>query len=185
MIAEIEKIVSQYEEELKPLYQILVEKEYSSQIHQYEDKCYYIFSRNLTFLRSYLGFLEKYEAYNQIEFANLFSVSVTSLRRWETGVILPGKAYLKTILNYANKVLEIEPALTIADVLCKNIVPIITSNEVKTIVIEKPKIIDTSAFKIPNEISSLIDQLRDFVYDIENRNIFISRIYAVALLVFS
>jgi PAS domain S-box-containing protein len=66
-----------------------------------------MFSHNVLFLRTYLGFLVNGSPFDQIEFAAQLGISAAGLRRWESAEVIPNELSLRALGKYANQVLEL------------------------------------------------------------------------------
>jgi PAS domain S-box-containing protein len=88
--------------------------------------CKILFSRNVLFLRTYLGFSTQGAPYDQIEFANLIGVSAAGLRRWEAAEVIPNELSLRAICNFANLVLKTPIPIENAHLLYRNLVTELT-----------------------------------------------------------
>jgi len=114
------------EERLAELYNKMVsEEETSSDIDKHEDDIKILFSKNLQFLRMYLGFWAVGEPYTRTEFASMLNVSVPTLKNWELGYSLPNHYSLKRIISVVKKVLNVE--LRPEQLYCKSISHIISA----------------------------------------------------------
>ena len=85
-----------------------------------------LFSRNIVFLRAYLGLVAKGVPYDQIEFSDILGISVPGLRRWEAGDVLPNKLSLRAVCQLANKILNTPIPIENAHLLYRNLVNEIT-----------------------------------------------------------
>jgi len=117
-----EEIVKQ----LNPLFKKMISDEVVVKCPEETDLCKLLFSRNVLFLRTYLGFSTKGSPYDQIEFANLIGVSAAGLRRWEAAEVIPNELSLRAIAQFANKVLKTPIPIQNAHLLYRNLVTELT-----------------------------------------------------------
>lgn len=88
--------------------------------------CKILFSRNVLFLRTYLGFSAQGIPYDQIEFAELIGVSAAGLRRWEAAEVIPNELSLRAIAQFANEILKTPIPIENAHLLYRNLVTELT-----------------------------------------------------------
>lgn len=69
--------------------------------------CRQMFSHNVLFLRTYLGFLVNGSPFDQVEFATQLGISAAGLRRWESAEVIPNELSMRALGNYANDVLKL------------------------------------------------------------------------------
>ncbi len=81
----------EFVKQLNPLFIKMISDEIVVRSPKETDLCKILFSRNVLFLRTYLGFATKGAPYDQIEFANLIGVSAAGLRRWEAAEVIPNE----------------------------------------------------------------------------------------------
>ena len=114
--------VSKIEAELDVIFDDFLANPQTIDLDGYEEKCRYMFAHNVMFMRAYFGFIWKFEAYTQTEFSDILSVSLATLKKWESAQSLPNRLSVKSLLSYANETLKIEEPLKEAHLLCKNFV---------------------------------------------------------------
>ncbi len=100
-------------------------------VNNINDKSKKMLSRNLVFLRHYLGFVQNFKPYNQTEFSEMLNVSLPTLKKWEGENNLPSRFSLKSILNLTNKILFGEEIIRFEHILCKNLVHYIVDVQIK------------------------------------------------------
>ena len=88
--------------------------------------CKILFSRNVLFLRTYLGFSAQGAPYDQIQFADLIGVSAAGLRRWEAAEVIPNELSLRAIAQFANQILKTPIPIENAHLLYRNLVTELT-----------------------------------------------------------
>ncbi len=117
-----EEIVKQ----LNPLFKKMISDEVVDRSPEKTELCKILFSRNVLFLRTYLGFSAKGAPYDQIEFSDLIGVSAAGLRRWEYAEVIPNELSLRAIARFANHVLKTPIPIENAHLLYRNIVTELT-----------------------------------------------------------
>jgi len=110
------------EKELAPLYEQLSVRPEDWSLSKYEEQCKFVFSRNVLFLRTYVGFIKQFGPYTQIEFSDMLSISIATLNKWENAQALPNRLSIKSVANFANISLKPYPILTEADIMCQFLV---------------------------------------------------------------
>jgi len=89
-------------------------------------KCKQLFSRNIVFLRAYLGLVAKGSPYDQVEFAGILGISIPGLRRWEAAEVIPNKLSMQAVCRVANNTLMTPIPIQNAHLLFRNLVNEIT-----------------------------------------------------------
>lgn len=107
------------EKELAPLYEQLTERPEDWSLQSHDEQCKFVFSRNVLFLRTYVGFIKQFGPYTQIEFADMLSISIATLNKWENAQALPNRLSIKSVATYANNAFKPYPLLTEADIMCR------------------------------------------------------------------
>jgi len=121
-IDETRQAVLDIEQELQPLYEKFAQnEEEESDIQEYEQQIREFFSRNVAFLRQYLGFVTRMEAFSRDEFAELLGVSPATVKWWELAKGLPNYSSVRALLRLTNKVLQLEQPFHYGDIYCRNI----------------------------------------------------------------
>ncbi|GEM_PF-3078000 len=110
------------EKELAPLYDLLTEKPEEWSLANYEEQCKFMFSRNVLFLRTYVGFIKQFAPFTQVEFAEMLSISIATLNKWENAQALPNRLSIKSVANFANNAFKPYPLLSEADIMCRFLV---------------------------------------------------------------
>ena len=88
--------------------------------------CKQLFSHNVLFLRTYLGFMVNGYPFDQVEFASLLGISAAGLRRWESAGVIPNELSLRAITQYANQVLNLPIPIQNAHLLYSDLVTELT-----------------------------------------------------------
>jgi len=125
--------IEEIEKELEPVFESISINSEDLIISKVPDKCKIILSRNIVFLRHYIGFEQFLKPYNQEDFAKLLNVSLPTLKKWEGANNLPSRFSLKAILQFANNILFGKEVIRIEHILCKNLVDIIKTAQTSII----------------------------------------------------
>ena len=116
----------EFVKQLNPLFQKMINNEPVERSPQDTELCKILFSRNVLFLRTYLGFSSQGSPYDQVQFANLLGVSAAGLRRWEAAEVIPNELSLRAIAHFANQVLRTPIPIENAHLLYRNLVTELT-----------------------------------------------------------
>jgi transcriptional regulator with XRE-family HTH domain len=117
--------IEEIEKELEPTFVQISNHPDDLIINQVPEKCKILLSRNVIFLRHYIGFEKNLRPYIQEEFAKIMNISVPTLKKWEGANNLPSRFSLKSILQVTNKMLFGKEVLKMEHILCKNLVKFI------------------------------------------------------------
>ncbi len=127
----MEKIntITEIENKLKTCYNLLKEMKFEC-ISEYEQDIKILFAQNVSFLRSYLGFLEQSTPFTQQEFAKKLGISIGAIKQWENGSVLPNQIYLLNFLTFVDNLIKKtnNPAesedhyVDAAELYCKNLI---------------------------------------------------------------
>ena len=81
-----------------------------------------LFSRNILFLRAYIGLLAEGASYDQASFSELLGISIPGLRRWEAGDVMPNELSLRAITRLANHYLNTPIPIEIPHIIYRNLI---------------------------------------------------------------
>jgi len=129
--SEIDEILK----ELEPVFQEISKNPEDLIISQVPDECKILLSRNIIFLRHYIGFEKYLKPFIQEDFAKLLNISLPTLKKWEGANNLPSRFSLKSLLQISNKMLFGKEVIKMEHVLCKNLVDVI-KNVQKSVCLE-------------------------------------------------
>jgi DNA-binding transcriptional regulator YiaG len=188
-VTETKKIaaIEDLENDLETVYNEISNNPEDLVISQVPEQCKTMLSRNIVFLRHYLGFEQIFKPYNQEEFARLLNVSLPTLKKWEGGNNLPSRFSLKTILKFANSILFGKDVIKIEHILCKNLVNFVKSNNISEsrteIVQSQPDPSDKIAMIEKTEINILkaLNKMDDACLIIQNSRIVFANNAAINL----
>jgi transcriptional regulator with XRE-family HTH domain len=179
--------IEEIEKELQPTFEEISNNPDDLIISQVPEKCKILLSKNITFLRHYIGFEKNLRPYIQEEFAKLMNISVPTLKKWEGANNLPSRFSLKAILQLSNKMLFGREVLKMEHILCKNLVSFIKEVQKKEI-LEKADISseeDTEALdnlkKSENMILKALNTMNDACLIIQDSNIVFANNSAIRL----
>lgn len=82
-----------------------------------EEKVRFLFSHNITLLRSVLGFRLQASPLSQAELAELMALALPTVNKWENGVAIPNRSVLTRLVGHINSILMPTPPVQEADVL--------------------------------------------------------------------
>jgi len=108
-------------ERLNPLFKKIISGEEVERTEEDINLCRQIFSHNVLFLRTYLGFKVKGSPFDQAEFASVIGVSTPGLRRWEAAEVMPNELSLRALSRYANDILKTPIPIQNAHLLYRNL----------------------------------------------------------------
>ena len=109
-------------EKLHPLFLRMMAGENVKRSEEESTPCRQLFSRNVLFLRTYLGFITKGAPHDQLEFASIIGISPPGLRRWEGAEVIPNELSLRALSKYANEVLKTPIPIQNAHLLYRNLI---------------------------------------------------------------
>jgi len=82
-----------------------------------EEKVRLLFSHNITLLRSVLGFRIQASPLSQAELAELMTLALPTVNKWENGVAIPNRSVLVRLVGHINSIMMPTPPVQEADVL--------------------------------------------------------------------
>jgi PAS domain S-box-containing protein len=111
---------------LNVLFERYISGERTERSGEETELCKQLFSHNVLFLRTYLGFMVNGYPFDQVEFASLLGISAAGLRRWESAGVIPNELSLRAITQYANQVLNLPIPIQNAHLLYSDLVTELT-----------------------------------------------------------